>query len=155
MSKSLVSNAVAVVMILAGGFVLFNVAFLAYALVISLPLILAGQGETWTQDAPGTLLLMVGILAVMGLAVLYLVEKKLRVPTLLATLLTVPLMGALVFIGIFLYGQSDLLIGLVGAAVIVPLFAYSVWKKVPWVYPLAISYVGILGLLMMIFKVDI
>jgi hypothetical protein len=89
------------------------------------------------------------------LAVWFLVEKKLRQHTINATLLTVPLMAILVFLGIGLYGQSDLVIAVAGAAVIVPILGFCIWKKVPWVYTLAVVYVGILGIVMMLFDVQI
>lgn len=153
--RTLMSNVVAVLSVLVGGFVLFNGAFLVYAVLVNLPDILAGQGEAWTQGVLGTLLLIGGSAIALGCAVWYLVEKKLRTSTLLATLLTAPLMTALVLVGITLYGQADWVIGLAGAAIIVPILAYCVWKKLPWVYALAVVYVGILGIVILLFDVQI
>lgn len=153
--RTLMSNVVAVLSVLVGGFVLFNGAFLVYAVLVNLPDILAGQGEAWTQGVLGTLLLIGGSAIALGCAVWYLVEKKLRTSTLLATLLTAPLMTALVLVGITLYGQADWVIGLTGVAIIVPILAYCVWKKLPWVYALAVVYVGILGVVILLFDVQI
>lgn len=153
--KSLLSPLMAVVAVLVGGFVLFNLAFVVYALLVTLPAILSGETIDWVASALTVILGTTGLSVLIGLAVWFLVDKKLRKPTILASLLTVPLMAILVFIGILLYGQSDLLIVAVGALVIVPLLVYCVKKKVQWVYTLAVAYVGVLGIIIMVFDVQI
>lgn len=151
----LYSSIVAVVAVLAGGFMLFNLAFVLYALLFSLPSLLSGQTENWVGSALPAMLVSGGLAIVLGLLVWVVVDKKLRKPTIYATLLTVPLMAILVFLGIGMHGQPDWLIGLVGALMILPILGYCVWKKVPWVYTLAVVYVAILGVIMMVFDVQI
>jgi hypothetical protein len=153
--KSLLSPIVAVLAILVGGFVLFNLAFMVYALGVNWPQIMTGNSAAWVASALPALGITIGMAILIGIAVWVLVEKKLRKPTLYATLLTVPLMTLLVWIGITLYGQSDLVIAMAGAAVILPILAVCLWKKLPWVYPLAVTYVGVLGILIMVFDVQI
>jgi hypothetical protein len=153
--KTLWSPIIAVVAILAGGFILFNLAFVLYALLVTLPKLLAGETVEWVGSTLPVFLGTIGLSILIGLAVWFLVEKKLRQHTINATLLTVPLMAILVFLGIGLYGQSDLVIAVAGAAVIVPILGFCIWKKVPWVYTLAVVYVGILGIVMMLFDVQI
>lgn len=153
--KALVSPWIAVLAVLVGGFVLFNLAFMLYALMVNLPEILAGNPAEWVASALPALMWTLGLAVLIGVAVWNLVEKKLRWPTIWATLLTVPLMAILVSIGIALYGQSDLVIALVGGAVILPLIGVCLWKKWPWVYLLAVVYAGVLGLVIMLFDVQI
>lgn len=154
-TNSLLSPIIAAIAVLAGGFLLFNLAFVLYALLISLPSLLSGQTENWVGSALPAMLVSGGLAIVLGLLVWYVVEKKLRKSTILAMLLTVPLMAILVFLGIGMYGQPDWLIGLVGALFILPILGYCVWKKVPWVYTLAVVYVAILGGIIMVFDVQI
>ncbi len=154
-SKTLLSPLIAGVAVLAGGFVLFNLAFMVYAMIVNLPEILAGNPAEWVASALPALVLTISLAVLIGIAVWFLVDKKLRKPTIMATLLTVPLMAILVWIGIALYGQSDLVIALAGAAVLIPVLGFCVWKKVPWVYLLAVAYVGVLGIVIMLFDVQI
>ena len=153
--RTVMSPLMASVAVLAGGFVLFNLAFVLYALVVSLPQILSGETIEWVASALPVILGTTGLSLLIGLAVWYLVDKRLRKDAILASLLTVPLMAILVFIGIVLYGQSDVVIAAIGALVILPLLAYCLWKKVPWVYTLAVLYVGILGVVIMVIDVQI
>lgn len=153
--RTLLSPLMAAVAVVAGGFVLFNLAFVVYALVVTLPAILSGQPVDWVTSALPVILGTTGLSILIGLAVWFLVDKKLRKHTLLASLLTVPQMAILVVIGIGFYGQSDVVIAAIGALVILPILAYCLWKKVPWVYTLAVAYVGVLGILMMVFDVQI
>ena len=154
-TNSLLSPIIAALAVLAGGFHLFNLAFVLYALLISLPSLLNGQTENWVSSALPAMLVSGGLAIVLGLLVWFVVDKKLRKPTILATLLTVPLMAILVFLGIGMYGQSDWLIALVGALIILPILGYCVRKKVPGVYTLAVVYVAILGVIVMVFDVQI
>lgn len=149
------SSIIMIVAVLAGGFHLFNLAFVLYALLISLPRLLSGQTVNWVGSALPAMLVSGGLAIVLGLLVWFVVDKKLRKPTILATLLTVPLMAILVFLGIGMYEQPDWLIALVGALIILPILGYCLWKKVPWVYTLAVVYVAILGVIIMVFDVQL
>jgi hypothetical protein len=153
--KTLLSPLMAAVAVLVGGFVLLNLAFMVYAIVVTLPRLMAGESVEWASSALPALLWTTGAAILIGLAVRFWVDKKLRKHTILASLMTVPLMAFLVYIGITFYGVSDLAVAMVGALVIIPMLVYCLWKKVPWVYTLAVAYVGVLGVIIMVFDVQI
>ena len=152
--KNILGLIVSAVLVMFGGFVLFNVAFVILG-------ILANGFEIFsdmTGEVPREMLMLA---AFIGLAVACLIIAKFILSkqqfkhTLLATLLTLPLMAVLVMVGITLYGQSDLVILLVGGALIIPTLWLMIKKRANWTYLFAVFYVTCLGIIIMIFNIDI
>ncbi len=136
-------NLLRALVIIAGGFVLFNGAFLLAAVIINSSAGLIGREMA-------SLVFLALILLVSGGIAL----SKLN-DTIKAMVMTMPLMTILILIGIRTYGQpiwipigiSALLLGM--TAVI----AYL--KKLVWQYYFAILYVALLGLYIVLMGIEI
>lgn len=143
------------ILVMVGGFVLFNFAFIVFALIVNLSITLLGVDP---QSAPPILSRILGFSALIFITW---VGFKLRFKsetvkhTLRATMITMPLMAMLVAIGVMLNQQPQWMILLAGALVVVPVL-YYVWRlKLPWMYHFAILYVAILALYIMFSGLDI
>ena len=143
------------IVIMAGGFILFNFAFIVFALIVNLSISLLGADM---QSAPPVLSRALGFLALilftwLGFKINFKSETVKH--TLRATLITMPLMAVLVALGVMLYQQPQWMILLAGALVVAPAL-YYVWRlKLPWMYHFAIRYVTILALYIMFSGMDI
>jgi hypothetical protein len=152
--KTIMGWIVSAILIMFGGFVLFNLAFVILG-------VLANGFEIFA-DATGEvsremllLALFVGSVIIVAIIAKFILSKEQLKHTLFAMLLTLPLMVIIVMIGIALYGQSDFVILLAGGAVIIPVLLLMIKKKVNWTYMFATVYVACLGLLIMIFNIEI
>ncbi|HCT63055.1 MAG TPA: hypothetical protein DIC19_03045 [Erysipelotrichaceae bacterium] len=143
------------IIIMGGGFILFNVAFILFALVVNLTISIFG---TDPHSAPPVLSRLLGFLAIGGLTwigfKINLKSDEIK-HTLRATLITMPLMALLIALGIMLYEQAQWMVLLAGALIIVPSL-YYVWRlKLSWKYLFAIIYVAVLALYVMWSGMDI
>lgn len=143
-------NALSALTIVLGGFVLFNLAFLLASFVIISSMRIMGM----PQDAAPPFLSKVLYLILILLISFGIFKSKLN--TLVkATFLTMPLMVLHVLIGLTLYPQSQLLIALIGALILIAVLFYLYKRKLSWQYYFATFYVAILGLCIMLFRIQI
>jgi len=136
-----------VVVIIIGGFVLFNLAFMSLGIFFDLNNI----------ELDSLLLFggyLVSAIVLFGITRYFLPKKEAK-DTIIATLLTLPLMVIIVSIGIRMHLQPDYLIIGLCALVFLPIIIAIKRLKLSWVYWLACGYVIILGLLIMIFDIQI
>lgn len=146
---------ISIITIIGGGYLLFNVGFLLFALVVNTSMMTSGQSE---NDTPSILSKLFGYtaLGVFTLAGLKLVGDRSQFKhTLRATFLTLPLMALLVAIGIAFYQLSDGIILAIGALVIVPAMVYLYVRKLPWMYWVSVIYVAVLGIIVIIKDIQI
>ncbi|MCK9286334.1 MAG: hypothetical protein PHU24_11580 [Sphaerochaetaceae bacterium] len=148
--KTWQKHILSIVVIVIGGFILFNAAFLLYALVINGSMELAGMSENASPP------LMSKIFYLVLIAGVSLIIFTSRLPVFVkATVLTMPLMVGLVFIGIILYGQSLASSIIAGGALLTATIACIWYKKLHWMYYVAIGYVALVGLCIVIFNIQI
>lgn len=152
--KSVLGIIVSMLTIMLGGFVLFNVSFVILALLSNgLEVFADTTGEVSREmlQLGGLVALVIAI----AVAAKFLVSKEQLKHTLLASMLALFLMIVLVMIGIALYEQSDIVILLAGGVVIIPILILLYIKKANWTYTFATIYASCLGILVMLFKIDI
>ncbi len=135
--------------IIAGGFLLFNLAFLIFAFITNTAMSALGIPE---NTSPPSVLRAFAVTVILMIAVLVF-RSKLN-DTVKATFLTMPLMTILVLVGMTLYPKT-LLVVLLSAAIIGGLIFYLYQKKLPWVYFFATIYVAALGLYILLADVQI
>lgn len=143
-------NLLSIIIIIIGGFALFNFAFILTALVVRATMIVMRTPENMPPPYIGRYITVILILIIS-----YIVFKSRLNDTIKATYLTMPLMVILVMIGISLYGQSQWIIYGVGTIVIFATVFYIFKKKLPWLYYFSVLYVATLGLYIMISGMDI
>jgi hypothetical protein len=136
--------------IMLGGFILFNVAFLLAAFVISTSQRIIGM----PQNAAPNLLSRALYLVLIFIISWFVLKSKLYTLA-KATYLTMPLMVVLVMLGLLLYQQPKSLIAIIGALIISVILLYLYKKKLPWQYYFAALYVAVLGLCIMLFNIEI
>lgn len=151
--KAILRNLLYVIVIVVGGFILFNVAFLLTALVSNvLALLLGIIGVTFMAGVHAigryASLLLICLIAWAAMRTKWKDVVK-------ATVLTMPLMTIMVLLGIEFYGRPDWLIAGIGALVLGSVLFYLYKKNYSWLYYVAVFYVGILGLCIMLFHVEI
>lgn len=143
-------NALSVFVIVIGGFILFNVAFILAALVINGLMSIMGIPENAAPPELSKIIYLILILLISS------VVFKSKLNTLVkATFLTMPLMVTLVMIGILLYEQSKMLNVVIGTAIICLVLLYLRKKKLSWQYYFAVFYVAILALCIIFFNIQI
>lgn len=136
-------NFLQALIIIGGGFVLFNLTFLLAALVIK---------GTAAHGSPqlGRQLFLVLIVAI------FLIIALTKMPvTLKAMFLSAPLMTFVVMIGINYYNQLQWLAIGIGALFLALVAGFVYIRKLPWQYYLAILYVAVLGLIIILGGIDI
>jgi hypothetical protein len=147
-------NGLSVVVIVAGGFALFNLMFMLLALVVN-----AGNALTraiaGADDFAINGMFWRGIFVVVLLVASWLILRGKLNDLFKATYLTAPLMVLYVLIGIALYGQPQWLILGVGAAVAVAVLSFLAVRKLSWLYFAATIYVTIVAAYVAIAGVDI
>ncbi len=147
MSKT-VKRILEMLFIVLAGFVLFNVAFLMAALIIQ-GLGLLSQSETQNPR----LGLMIFGLILLGIS-WFILRSKLS--TLLkATYLTMPLMSAIVIIGVIGYTWPQWLIFAIEGLLIGSVIGTIRMKRLEWEYTFATLYCTMLGLAIIIFNIQI
>ena len=144
--KSLLS----MIIIIIGGFILFNFAFILTALVVRATMFIIRAPENMPPPYIGRYITVILILIMS-----YIVFRSRLNDTIKATYLTMPLMVALVMIGLSLYGKPQWVIYGTGALVIFAVTIYLYKKKLSWLYYFSTFYVAILGLYIMISGMEI
>lgn len=136
--------------IVVGGFILFNLAFILTALVVNLLLAVEGNPESSILHIVGRLLALLLILVIIGLILRTRINHTVK-----ATFMTMPLMTILVLLGITFYGQPLWVLYGVGAAIILAVLFFLYKRKLPWVYYFATLFVAALGIFIMATGMDI
>lgn len=143
-------NILSSLVIMLGGFILFNVAFLLAAFVINTSQRIIGM----PQNAAPHLLGKALYLALIFIISFFVLKSKLN--TLIkATYFTMPLMVVLVMVGLFLYQQPKSLIAVIGTLIVSAVLFYLYKKRLSWQYYFATFYVAVLGLCIMLFNIEI
>lgn len=143
-------NVLSLFVIVIGGFILFNVAFILAAFVINACISIM---EISPDSAPPFIGKAIYLIIIANIS-LFVFKSKLS--TLVkATYLTVPLMVVQVFIGIVLYEQSKFIIAAIAALMISAVILYMYKKKLSWQYYFATLYVAVLGICIMVFNIQI
>lgn len=133
-------NVLSAVVIAAGGFILFNAAFLLAALVINGLGMLMGN-----VDRPPSFIQIVAYAGIL-LIISWLVFRSKLSHLIKATYMTMPLMVVLVMTGITLYTQPQWVPICVGAVIVAAVLLFIYIKKLPWLYYFATVYVAALAL---------
>ncbi len=144
--KPWVKSLLSVLVIIGGGFALFNLAFIIAAAIMWLTGIFTGL------EGPRH---VVGIIMLILLVLSWFVFKSRLSNLLKATFLTMPLMTILVSLGLLLYEQPQWITYVIGAILIVMVLIYLYTKKLQWHYYVSTLYVGILALIIMITGMEI
>lgn len=139
--------------IVIGGFLLFNLAFVLAALVINVTARIFNMAHITQMKNPYGIGRIIYLIVIWLLS--WLVLKSKLKDIIKATFLIMPLMVSLVMIGISLYEQSHWMIFGVSTLVISSVLIYLYMKKLPWLYFFSTFYVAILGLCIMIFNLQI
>jgi len=145
-----VNHLIAAVIIVAGGFLLFNFAFISAAFIINTSIKLLNMPG---NSAPPLLARVVYVVLILVLS--WFVFRSRLSDTLKATFLTMPLMVVLVSIGIFTYQLTKGVVVGLGAAVVAAVLFYIRHKKLSWKYYFAVVYVAVLALMIMLLRIDI
>jgi hypothetical protein len=152
--KSIIGIVASMLTIMFGGFVLFSLAFVLLGFLINGLEIFADS----TGEVSREMLQLAGYVAIaiaIAVAAKFLLTKEQLKHTLLASLFALLLMVVLVIIGIALYEQSDIVILLAGGVIIIPILIFLYMKKANWTYMFATLYASSLGILVMLFNIEI
>ena len=148
--KKWLMNGLSVLAILIGGFLLFLAGFMLAALVINGTIRLLGLPDHATPPLAGRIVFL------LVLIVLSIVVFLLRLPDVVkATYLTMPLMVALVLMGIVFYGFPTIVVFGIGCLIVLSVVFFLIWKKLSWMYYFATAYVSVLALCILLFRIDI
>lgn len=152
--KNILGIVASMLTIMFGGFVLFSLAFVLLGFLINgLDVFADSTGEVSSE-----MLQLAGYVAIaiaIAVAAKFLLTKEQLKHTLLASVVALLLMIVLVMIGIALYEQSDVIILLAGGVIIIPILILLYMKKANWTYMFATLYASGLGILVMLFNIDI
>lgn len=143
-------NSLSALIIIVGGFILFNLAFLLAALVINATMSVLGTPQ---NEAPHIVSWVVFLLLIFLIS--WFVFRSRLNDTIKATFLTMPLMSILVMIGMSFCQQSKWVITGIGALIICVVILYLYKKKLSWFYYFSVFYVAALALYIMIAGVEI
>lgn len=143
-------NIVSALVIVVGGFILFNLAFLLAAFVINITIDVLGMVQNEAPPVVGRILYLLLIFLISW----FVFRSRLN-DIIKATFLTMPLMIVLVMAGISLYQQSKWMIAGIGALIICSVLSYIHKKRLPWLYYFSTIYVAVLALCVMIFNIQI
>jgi hypothetical protein len=148
--KNWQKQVLSIVVLMAGGYVLFTLAFMVFAFVVNGLMVLGGQPENASPPAMGR------VVAYLLILILSWLVFRSRLPVLAkATVLQMPLMVTLVMLGIALYGQSIVSIIMLGIVVIGATAVFIAYRKLSWQYWFSTGYVAVLALCIMIFDIQI
>lgn len=143
-------NVLSSFVIILGGFVLFNVAFLFAAFVIN-----TSQGIMGMPQNAAPHLLSKALYLILIFTISWFILKSKLNTLIKATYLTMPLIVVLVTVGLLLYQLPKSLIAIMGALIISVVILYLYKRKLSWQYYFAAFYVEVLGLYIMIFNIEI
>lgn len=140
--------------IVVGGFLLFNTAFSLAALVSMVCNFLVGA-LSQTDDFALNPMFWGGLFVLIILVVSWFVLRTKWNVLVKATYLTMPLMVVLIFTGILLFEQPAWVPVAVGAAIVCAVLFFLYKKKLPWQYYFAVLYTGALALYVALAGVEI
>lgn len=143
-------NILSALVIVVGGFILFNLAFLLAAFVINATISVLGIAQNEAPPIVGRVLYLLLIFLIS-----WFVFRSQLNDIIKAAFLTMPLMVILVMVGISLYQQSKWMIAGIGAVIIYAVLFYIHKKKLSWLYYFSTFYVVVLALSVMLFNVQI
>lgn len=143
-------NVLSMLVIVIGGFILFNLAFLLAALVINATMNVLGMAQNEAPHIVGRVLYLLLIFLISW----FVFRSRLN-DTIKATFLTMPLMVILVMIGISFYQQSKWMIAGIGAVIICAVLSYLYKKKLSWLYYFSTFYVAALALYILLSGMEI
>lgn len=143
-------NVLPMVVIVGGGFLLWNLAFMMLAGIATLERLILRTGEMGASYG-----LARSIYLVLILLITYLIFRTKLPDYVKATVLTVPLISILVMIGMkcYIYPIWVSLTISGGFLLLIVLVIYLV--KAKWVYYFATTYVGVVGLMIAVFQIEI
>ncbi|MFA7673471.1 MAG: hypothetical protein WCY62_06425 [Clostridia bacterium] len=152
--KTWQKNVLSAVVIVAGGFLLWNIAFLmAYGVMLLYNTI---RGPVSQTDAIINEMVWKYIFAALVLLISSAVFLPKKIPALIkATYLTMPLMSVLIIIGIGFYEYSKWIPISIGAVIIAGTAFFIYMRKLPWLYYFATAYTGIVALIVVLFDIQI
>ena len=138
------------VVIVGGGFLLWNVAFMMLAGIAALErLVLKTEGMSSPYGVSRAIYL------VTILVITYLIFRTKVEDYIKATILTVPLISILVLIGMKCYTYPIWVSLLIGGGFLALIAFVSYLVKAKWVYYFATAYVGVIGLMIAVFQIEI
>lgn len=143
-------NIAYILVIVIGGFILFNLAFLLAALVINATNRFMLMTQSEASPVAGRILYLL-LICLISWSVF---RSRLK-DIIKATFFTMPQMVILVMVGINLHQQSKWLIIGTGAVIIFAVLFYLYKKKLSWLYFFSVFYVSVLALCVMLFNVPI
>lgn len=146
--KNYQKNVLSTFVIVIGGFLLLNLAFILAAFVINFTISFMGVDRNQAPPMIGRVVYLVLI----ALISWFIFRSKLN-DTIKATYLTVPLMIVFVMLGLTLYQQPKWIITAIGVLIISGTLAFIKIKKFSWLYYFSILYVALLGLSILIFNI--
>ncbi len=143
-------NVLSTFVIVVGGFILFNLAFLLAALSVNATMSVLGTAQNEAPPIVSKVLYLILIFLISW----FLLRSKLN-DLIKATFLTMPLMIILVMIGISLYQQSKWMIAGIEAIIICAVLFYFHKKKLSWLYYFSTFYVTAVALYILLSGMDI
>ena len=143
-------NTLSELVIIVGGFILFNLAFLLAALVINATMSVLRIPQNEAPPIVGWVVYLLLIFLISW----FIFRSRLN-DTIKAIFLTMPLMVILVMIGVSLHQQSKWIITGIGALIICVVILYLHKKKLSWLYYFSAFYVATLALYILFSSVDI
>lgn len=143
-------NTLSVLAVAAMGFILFNLAFILAAIVINGSMSVLGMAENAAPPAIGRVLYLLLIFLISWLVFRSRLNEIIK-----AAFLAMLLMVIIVMLGLSLYQYSMWITIGIGAVIISTVLFYVHKKKLSWLYYFSTFYVTILGLCVMIFKIEI
>lgn len=147
-------NVLSVIVIVAGGFLLFNLAFLLLAVTVhTCRIAVTLLGGYSVEDMNPMFCRYVYVMVILLISI-FIFKSKLS--TLIkATYLTTPLMVILILIGLLFYHQPQWLSIIVGAAIVLATIFFFYKKKLTWQYYIATIYTAALALYVLFSGIDI
>ena len=143
-------NILSILVIVVGGFILFNLAFLLTAFVTNAVISFSGMRQSGSVHIIGR-----GLSVLLILLISWATIRSRLNDTIKATFLTMPLMVILVTIGISLYQQPKWIIAGIGAVIICVVILYLHKEKLSWLYYFSAFYVAAIALYVLISGMDI
>ena len=142
--------ALPMVVIVGGGFLLWNLAFVMLAGIAALERLVFRTGEMGATYG-----LARGIFLVLILLTTYLIFRTKFPDFIKATVLTVPMISILVLIGMKCYMYPMWVSLIIGGGFLALIAFVAYLAKAKWVYYFATAYVGIIGLMIAVFQIEI
>lgn len=143
-------NILSLLVIVVGGFILFNLAFLLAALILKVVTSIWGMTEHEGSPVVGKMVYLLILLFISW----FVFHSRLN-EIIKATYFSMPLMVILVMVGISLYHQSKWLIAGIGTVIICGVLFYLYKKKLSWLYYFSTFYVVVLALCIMLFNIQL